>query len=124
MMRLLRSAEPVGSTERCWNWRDPEGPYLLETVDARGKFYNGYPVQKDYFGSYCMDGLAMALHSMYHTSTFMAAVGRCVNMLGDADSTGAILGQLAGAFYGIDAIDKRLLEKLRKWDDGEIALRG
>merc|ERR1711904_540686 len=65
-----------------------------------------------------------ALFSMYHTSTFMAALARCVNLLGDADSTGAILGQLAGAFYGIDAIDKRLVENIRRWDDGEIALRG
>merc|ERR1711959_776298 len=94
-----------------------------ETVEARGDEYNGYPVQKDYFGSYSMDGLAMALHSMYHTTSFMAALARCVNMLGDADSTGAILGQLAGAFYGYDAIDKRLVERLRQWDDGEIALR-
>jgi hypothetical protein len=124
MARLLRGAEPQGSPERCWNWRDPEGPYLLETVAARGADYNGYPVQKDYFGSYAMDGLAIALFSMYHTTTFMAALARCVNLLGDADSTGAILGQIAGAFYGIDRIDGRLIDRLRKWDDSEVALRG
>lgn len=124
LMRLLRGAEPPGSRERCWNWRDPEGPFLLEAVEARGSSYNGYPVAKDYFGSYSMDGLAVALHSMYHTTTFMTALARCVNLLGDADSTGAILGQLAGAFYGMDAIDKRLIQRLRQWDDGEISLRG
>lgn len=124
LLRLLRSAEPPGSKERCWNWRDPKGLYLLETVEVRGKSYNGYPVSKEYFGSFCMDGLAMALFSFYHTTTFMAALAKCVNMLGDADSTGAIVGQLAGAFYGIDGIDKRLLGRLRQWDHGEIALRG
>lgn len=124
LLKLLKSDEPSGSKERCWNWRDPKGPYLLETIANRGKFYNGYPVQADYFGSYSMDGLAIALHSMYHTKSFMAAVARCVNYLGDADSTGAICGQLAGAFYGVDAIDDRLVHRLRQWDGGQIALRG
>jgi len=124
LKKLLRSSEPSGSKERCWNWRDPKGPYLLETIAARGKHYNGYPVQKDYFGSYSMDGLAIALHSVYHTRTFMAAVVRCINFLGDADSTGAICGQIAGAFYGVDAIDDRLVAQLRRWDAGQIALRG
>jgi hypothetical protein len=96
----------------------------METVSARGDDYNGYPVSKGYFGSYSMDGLAIALHSVYHTTSFMAALARCVNLLGDADSTGAITGQLAGAFYGLDGIDKRLITRLKQWDNGEIALRG
>jgi len=124
LLKLLRSSEVKGSKERCWNWRDPKGPFLLETIAARGKQYNGYPVLKDYFGSYSMDGLAIALHSVYHTRTFMAAVTRCINFLGDADSTGAICGQIAGAFYGVDAIDGRLVAQLRCWDTGQIALRG
>lgn len=124
LLKLLRSSESFGSKEHCWNWKDPKGPYLLETIAARGKFYNGYPVLRDYFGSYSMDGLAIALHSMYHTTSFMGAVTRCINFLGDADSTGAICGQIAGAFYGVDAIDDRLVAKLRRWDDGYIALRG
>mmetsp|Transcript_114931 Transcript_114931/g.245383 ORF Transcript_114931/g.245383 Transcript_114931/m.245383 type:complete len:494 (-) Transcript_114931:21-1502(-) len=124
LAKLLRSAERPGSKERCWNWRDPMGPFILETIEARGKTYNGYPVTADYFGSYSMDGLALAMHSIYHTRTFMAALTRCVNFLGDADSTGAICGQIAGAFYGVGAIDVRLVDQLRRWDAGEIALRG
>jgi len=54
----------------------------------------------------------------------MEAITRCVNFLGDADSTGAICGQIAGAFYGYDHIDARLVTQLRQWDQGEIALRG
>ena len=102
-----------------------KGPFLQETMASRGKTYNGYPVDADYFGSYSMDSLAMALHSVYHTKSFTAAVARCVNFLGDADSTGAVCGQIAGAFYGLGAIDPRLLEQLGQWDpDSEIALRG
>jgi ADP-ribosyl-[dinitrogen reductase] hydrolase len=124
LARLLRSAEPEGSTERLWNWKDPAGPFLEETVAARGYSYNGYPVQAGYVGGYSMDGLAMALHSVYHTKSFMGALARCVNLLGDADSTGSICGQIAGAFYGIGAVDSRLIARLEKWDAGEVALRG
>lgn len=124
LIKFLKASEPKGSPERCWNWRDPAGPYLEETLRNRGKTYNGYPVSSGYFGSYCMDGMAIAFHSIYHTVSFVSAIARCVNFLGDADSTGAICGQIAGAFYGIDAIDKRFIKRLNQWDDGETALRG
>eukprot|EP00440_Ansanella_granifera_P067453 gb/GFBE01073164.1/.p1 GENE.gb/GFBE01073164.1/~~gb/GFBE01073164.1/.p1 ORF type:complete len:477 (+),score=93.44 gb/GFBE01073164.1/:1-1431(+) len=124
LVRLLRSAEPVGSKERCWNWRDAKGPYIVETLAARGTLYNGYPVDPGYFGAFSMDGLAIALHSVYHTRSFMEALTCCVNFLGDADSTGAVCGQIAGAYYGVDAIDSRLVQRLRTWDSGEVALRG
>eukprot|EP00930_Biecheleria_cincta_P026147 TRINITY_DN18482_c0_g1_i1.p1 TRINITY_DN18482_c0_g1~~TRINITY_DN18482_c0_g1_i1.p1 ORF type:complete len:580 (+),score=108.68 TRINITY_DN18482_c0_g1_i1:127-1866(+) len=124
VLRLLRSAEPPGSKERCWNWRDAKGPYIAESLAARGKTYNGYKVDEGYFGAFSLDGLAVALFSVYHTRSFGEAISRCVNFLGDADSTGAICGQIAGAFYGVDAIDARLVQRLRPWDTGEVALRG
>jgi hypothetical protein len=46
-----------------------------------------------------------------------------VNFLGDADSTGSIAGQIAGALYGASQIDFRLVTNLVKWDDGDTALR-
>eukprot|EP00929_Paragymnodinium_shiwhaense_P000085 TRINITY_DN10022_c0_g3_i1.p1 TRINITY_DN10022_c0_g3~~TRINITY_DN10022_c0_g3_i1.p1 ORF type:complete len:565 (+),score=76.62 TRINITY_DN10022_c0_g3_i1:74-1768(+) len=124
LKKLLASKEKPGSKEYCWNWRDSSGPYLVETLKARGTEYNGYPVSSGYFGSYSMDGLAIALHSFYHTKSFMEAIGKCVNFLGDADSTGAICGQLCGAFYGVGQVHPKLLGSLRKWDRGEVALRG
>ena len=57
------------------------------------------------------------------TTTFDAAIAHCVNLLGDADSTGAICGQIAGALYGYGAIHPRFKSDLHKWDDGQIALR-
>jgi len=123
LWRLLHGAEPVGSKERCWNWRDPAGPFIEETLRSRGRKYNGYPVSAGYFGSFAPDGLALALHCVYHTDTFMAAVGKCVNCQGDADSTGAITGQIAGAFYGYRQIDPRCVANMEQWDDREISLR-
>jgi ADP-ribosyl-[dinitrogen reductase] hydrolase len=35
-----------------------------------------------------------------------------VNLGGDADTTGAIAGMLAGAAYGLDALPKRWLDAL------------
>merc|ERR1719446_1326560 len=115
-MKWLVTASPVNDTERCWRWKsdnlDIEG-----TLRARGRRYNGYPVSAGYFGSYSLDGLAMALWSVYHTTSFDEAVARSVNLLGDADSHGSITGQLAGALYGYDSINPRFLRWLNKWDD-------
>ena len=71
-----------------------------------------------------MDGLAMALWSVYHTSSFGGAIERCVNLLGDADSTASVAGQTAGAFYGYRAIDPCLVRSVEQWDEGDIVLRG
>merc|ERR1712129_423962 len=123
LWRLLHCAEPVGSKERCWNWRDPAGPFIEETLRSRGARYNGYPVSAGYWGSYSPDGLALALHCVYHTDSFIAAISKCVNCQGDTDSTGAIAGQIAGAFYGYRQIDPRCVANMEQWDDREIALR-
>jgi ADP-ribosylglycohydrolase len=39
---------------------------------------------------------------------------RAVNLGDDADTTGAIYGQLAGAFYGVNAIPKDWMERLAR----------
>jgi len=122
MICLLQSAHPDDSTERNWNWKS-SSLMITQTIRTRGSRYNGYPVTAGYFGSYCMDGLAMALYSVYHTSSFDEAVVRCVNFLGDADTTGAIAGQIAGAFYGISSINQKFFLNLYKWDHGDFALK-
>jgi ADP-ribosylglycohydrolase len=122
LRRLLRASEADDSKERCWNWRAATLD-LRGTLARRGRTYNGYPVSAGYFGSFCLDGLAIAMHAVASTDSFDAAIARCVNFLGDADSTGAIAGQIAGAMYGFRAIDPRFREQLHRWDDGEIALR-
>lgn len=120
---LLEARQPDDSPTRNWNWRAASLD-IAGTLRRRGDRFNGYPVLPGYFGSYCMDGLAVAMHAVYHGTSFGDAIERCVNGLGDADSTAAIAGQIAGAIYGYRGIDRHLLEVLRRWDDGEIALRG
>ena len=65
----------------------------------------------------------MALHSVYTTASFEAAVEKCVNFLGDADSTGSMAGQLAGSIYGYRSVDPRMVANLNRWDDHHTALR-
>lgn len=121
-MKWLVTSNPPNMTERCWNWKN-EFLDIAGTLKARGQTYNGYPVSQGYFGSYSMDGLAMALWSVYHTTSFDNAIEKCINLLGDADSHGSIAGQLAGALYGYNSINKKFLEQLNVWDDHEFALR-
>jgi len=67
--------------------------------------------------------MAMALNAVARSSNFGSAIENCVNMLGDADSTGAVAGQIAGALYGFKSIPTGMKTDLWRWDDGQVALR-
>lgn len=56
--------------------------------------------------------LEAALWSFYRTDSFEAAILKAANLGDDADTTAAIRGQLAGAFYGESGIPKKWLERL------------
>lgn len=61
---------------------------------------------------YSVESLEAALWCFLHSDDYETAVLRAANLGDDADTTAAICGQLAGAFYGIDAIPPRWLERL------------
>jgi len=127
LARVLRCAPP-SEKEALWRWRD-ERPAVEATLRARGPRYNGYPVSAGYLGSYCMDGLSMALWGLHHSRSFSECILDVVNLLGDADTIGAIAGQMAGAFYGFsalasDALGATMVRDMRRWDPAsEIPLR-
>merc|ERR1712098_355451 len=126
MMKLLNAQEPVGSTEYFWNWTAADLPItatLQRRKQGEGGLYNGYRVLPTYTGAYSMDGLAIAMHSVYHSTSFVDAISRAVNHLGDADSTGSIAGQIAGAFYGFSSIPQPLVDDMNAHCDGDIAFR-
>jgi ADP-ribosylglycohydrolase len=56
------------------------------------------------------------LYVFLTAETFEDAIIEVVNLGGDADSAGAILGAMAGAFWGVEAIPKRWLMRLRNHD--------
>jgi ADP-ribosylglycohydrolase len=66
---------------------------------ANGSFKTRQPPQIQGSG-YVVKSLEAALWAFYHSSTFREGCLLAVNLGDDADTTGAIYGQLAGAFYG------------------------
>jgi ADP-ribosyl-[dinitrogen reductase] hydrolase len=63
---------------------------------------------------YVVKSLEAALWAFYRTKTFESGALLAVNLGNDADATGAVYGQLAGAFYGEQAIPPRWIERLSK----------
>lgn len=61
---------------------------------------------------YVVDSLEAALWCFSQTDSFEEAVLRAVNLGDDADTTGAVCGQLAGAYYGLAGIPDRWVKKL------------
>ena len=111
---LAQSKEENESPDRDWNWKKKDFKY--SPTRARS--------QPGYIGSYAMDGMAMALHVVYYTNSFEEAVIKVVNLRGDSDSVGAVVGQIAGAYYGVDHIPPKWIEVISEWDHFEIPLRG
>lgn len=63
---------------------------------------------------YIVDTLQAVFQALFSNDGFEAAMIDVVNRGGDADTTGAILGMIAGACYGSRAIPDRWLKKLDK----------
>ena len=71
LCRVLRSEEPDDSLNRCWNWRC-ETLNVEASLRARRKAFGEGDKRADqgYFGSYCLDGLAVALHSVAMSASY------------------------------------------------------
>lgn len=65
---------------------------------------------------YVVDCLEAALWAFYHGQTFEQGALLAINLGDDADTTAAVYGQLAGAFYGVQGIPSRWLDKLAQKD--------
>ncbi len=83
-----------------------------ETV-ALGSYKNQQPPFIQGSG-YVVKSLEAALWAFYNSETFEEGVLKAVNLGDDADTTAAIYGQLAGAYYGIDGIPERWINGVAK----------
>jgi len=61
---------------------------------------------------YVVESLEAALWCFYHTDTYETAVLKAANLGDDADTTAAICGQVAGAYYGMSGIPEHWLKLL------------
>ena len=90
------------------------------------RFWSGHPDIKKITGGdwkgkdrkaikssgYVAHTLEAAMWCVERTDNFEAALTLAVNLADDADTVGAVTGQLAGAIYGLDAIPSKWLRTL------------
>ncbi|WP_417521830.1 ADP-ribosylglycohydrolase family protein [Marinobacter sp.] len=118
----LDSAELLGAI--LWELR--EGADLKDALsdlpDTRERGMNISRVKNGFFrkfgrnqilsGGYVIDTLEAALWACYHSDDFESALITAVNLGEDADTVGAVTGQIAGAAWGVSAIPERWLDAL------------
>jgi ADP-ribosyl-[dinitrogen reductase] hydrolase len=79
-------------------------------VSQYGEFaYSPYPGKAS---AYIVDTVQTVLHYFFNTDSFESCLIATVNQGGDADTTGALAGMLAGAKYGAGGIPERWLKQL------------
>ncbi|WP_337173101.1 ADP-ribosylglycohydrolase family protein [Paludisphaera sp.] len=90
---------------------------------AAGSFRHQAPPEIRGSG-WVVQSLEAALWAFHDAASFEEAVLRAVNLGDDADTTGAVCGQLAGAFWGESAIPSDLRRGLARMDMIDEALAG
>ncbi|TNE77647.1 MAG: ADP-ribosylglycohydrolase family protein [Gammaproteobacteria bacterium] len=66
---------------------------------------------------YVIDCLEAALWCFAHTGSFEEAVLAAANLGDDADTTAAVCGQIAGAYYGLEGIPAHWRERVTRAED-------
>lgn len=109
-------------------WKEASLAPKIEAIRA-GSFKRRNP--PDIRGTgYVVNCLEAALWAFYRTDTFREGCLKAVNLGEDADTTGAVYGQLAGAYYGARAIPEcwrntlALRERIVSLADGLLAQSG
>lgn len=88
-----------------------EGRYLQKT-------------RAEIFGTgYCVQSLEAALWCFAKGNDFEETILLATNLGDDADTTAAIAGQLAGAFYGVNGIPQTWRDKLWQYEDIDTLAR-
>lgn len=90
---------------------------------AAGSFRHKQPPAVKGSG-WVVQSLEASLWAFHDADSFEEAVLRAVNLGDDADTTGAVTGQLAGAYWGESGIPQKWLEGLAQRDMIEEALAG
>jgi ADP-ribosyl-[dinitrogen reductase] hydrolase len=89
--------------------REPLAPKIRDIAD--GSFATRNPPEIRGTG-YVVASLEAALWAFAKSTSFEDGALLAVNLGDDADTTGAVYGQIAGAYYGVDAIPNGWSDKL------------
>lgn len=94
--------------------------YLAQTrkiTQLQGLEYLDKPISQIRGTGYVVDSLEAALWCFAHTNSFKEAILAAANLGDDADTTAAVCGQIAGAYYGIEGIPQEWREKITMGDE-------
>ena len=80
---------------------------------AAGSYKTKHPPEIRGSG-YVVESLEAALWAFHRSSSFEEGALMAVNLGDDADTTGAVYGQLAGAFYGASGIPQKWVKEIAK----------
>ncbi|MEP6389013.1 MAG: ADP-ribosylglycohydrolase family protein [Halioglobus sp.] len=114
---LIAKALDGASREELLSAQSIPDPMLLPNASteisevASGSYKSKEPPQIKGTG-YVVEALEAAMWAFYKTSNFRDGALLAVNLGNDADTTGAIYGQLAGAYYGEQGIPEGWREKI------------
>jgi ADP-ribosyl-[dinitrogen reductase] hydrolase len=86
-----------------------ESPRVQEIITGS---YRDKTAEQINASGYVLHTLEAALWSFHRTDSFRDAILAAVNLGDDADTTGAVCGQIAGACYGIEGIPPEWLTRL------------
>lgn len=101
---------------------------VTDTITLHPKFrFEPWPGNTS---GYIVDTVQTVLHAFFRNGDVESCIVEVVNRGGDADTAGAIAGQLAGACYGVQGIparwlkqlDSRIVERIRRQTASILAL--
>jgi ADP-ribosyl-[dinitrogen reductase] hydrolase len=91
---------------------DPDCPEIILGIsDGKYRSKSESEIESTFFAGKCLEA---ALWCFLNTDNFRDAILKAANLGGDADSTAAVCGQVAGAYYGIDSIPQNWKDALAK----------
>ncbi|MBN1319177.1 MAG: ADP-ribosylglycohydrolase family protein, partial [Anaerolineales bacterium] len=92
-------------------WLPPDSLAPAIAAIARGE-YRQKSIDEIQGSGYVVKSLEAALWCFLNTDDYRQAILEAANLGDDADTTAAVCGQLAGAYYGLDGIPAGWVEKV------------
>lgn len=84
----------------------------VEKLLLRYPEFNYFETRRETPTGYIVETMQAVLQAFFVTDTFEECLVNVVNRGGDADTTGAIAGMIAGSYYGLESIPGRWLSQL------------
>ncbi|MNE76331.1 ADP-ribosyl-[dinitrogen reductase] glycohydrolase [compost metagenome] len=92
-----------------WLKEEELTPHILDI--KHGSYKHKKPPEIQGSG-YVVESLEAALWAFHHSESFAEGALLAVNLGNDADTTGAVYGQIAGAYYGLSGIPEDWVSRL------------